>query len=151
MSFDVARIAQQLKAEIEKDIADVMIDGVARTVRNVHIDAIETEVYNKYSPKYYKRRRELRGLSDRRNIRVIRRGKMGISMTNITRGNSRYGGDSRMRIAESIEYGTGLMAPIGARRFFKKTGANLKRSRAHTRALALGLKNRGYIVKGIKT
>ena len=150
MGFDVARIAQQLKAQIEKDISDVMIDGVARAVRNVHVDAIETEVYNKYSPKYYKRRREMKGLSDRRNIRVIRRGKMGISMTNITRGNPRYGGDSRMRIAESIEYGTGLMSPIGARKFFKKTGTNLKRSRAHTRALALGLKNNGYIVKGIK-
>ena len=151
MGFDVIRISQQLKAQIEKDIAAVMIDGVARVVRSVHVDAIEMEVYNKYSPKYYKRRREMRGLSDRRNIRVIRRGKIGISMTNITRGNPRYGGDSRMRIAESIERGTGLMAPIGPRRFFKKTTLNLKRSRAHTRALATGLKNRGYIVKGIRT
>ena len=151
MGFDAARIAQQLKAEIEKDIAAVMIDGVARAVRNVHVDAIETEVYNKYSPKYYKRRREMKGLSDRRNIRVIRRGKTGISMTNITRGNPRYGGDSRVRIAESIEHGTGLMASIGPRRFFKKTVTNLTRSRAHTRALALGLKNKGHTVKGIKT
>ena len=151
MGFNIARISQQLKAQIEKDISDVMIDGVARVVRNVHVDAIETEVYNKHSPKYYKRRREMKGLSDRRNIRVVRRGKMGISMTNITRGNPRYGGDSRMRIAESIEYGTGLMAPIGARKFFKKTGTNLRRSKAHTRALALGLQKKGYIVKGVRT
>ena len=151
MTFNVSVVAQQLKAQIEADIAAVMIDGVARAVTDTHIQAIETEVYNKHSPKYYKRRREMRGLSDRRNIRVIRRGKLGISMTNITRSNPRYGGDSRMRIAESIEQGTGLMAPIGPRKFFKRTGLNLKRSRAHTRALALGLKNKGYIVKGIRT
>ena len=148
MGFDVARIAQQLKAEIEADIADVMIDGVARAVRVIHADAIETVVYNKYSPKYYKRRRELGGLSDKRNMRVVKRGKMGISMTNITRANTRYKGDGRMRIAESIEQGTGLMAPIGPRRFFRKTVTNLKRSKAHTKALAIGLKNKGYIVKG---
>lgn len=147
MSFDIARIAKQLQKEIEADVKAVMDYEVANAVRSAHISAIETEVYNKYSPKYYRRRREVRGLTDRRNIRVIRRGKMGISMTNITRGNPRYGGDSRMRIAESIEHGTGLMAPIGPRRFFKKTSANLKRGRLHTRALALGLKKRGYIVK----
>lgn len=149
--FDVARVAQQLKAEIEADIRSVMDYEVANAVRTMHAQAIETEVYNKYSPKYYRRRREAGGLSDRRNMRVIKRGKLGISMTNITRANTRYGGDSRMRIAESIERGTGLMAPIGARKFFKKTTTNLRRSRAHTRALALGLKKRGYIVKEIKT
>lgn len=150
MTSNIAIIAAQLKAEIVKDVKDVMAKEVSEAVTDTHIQAIETVVYNRYSPKYYVRRREVGGLSDRRNIRIRPRGKMGISMTNIARANPRYGGDSRMRIAESIEYGTGVMAPIGARRFFKQTTTNLRKGRVHTRALAVGLKTRGYKVKDIR-
>ena len=139
-----AEVAAYLKKMLEKDVKDSMMSTVAETVRDVQIRNIDKTVYGRYVPKFYKRRFSDHGLKDRSNIRVNPRGKMGITMTNITRGNPRYGGDTRMRIAESIEFGTGVMAQIGARPFMKETYRNLRKNKDHIKALQWSLHLKGY-------
>lgn len=139
-----AVVAAYLKKIIEKDVKQSMITDVADAVRDVQVRAIDTTVYGRYTPKFYQRRLSDHGLKDRKNIRVNSRGKMGITMTNITRGNPRYGGDTRMRIAESIEFGTGVMAQIGARPFMKETYINLRKNKDHIKALQWSLHLKGY-------
>ena len=139
-----AAVAAHLKKIIEKDVKQSMITDVAETVRDVQVRAIDKTVYSKYTPKFYQRRQSDHGLKDRSNIRVNPRGKMGITMTNVTRGNPRYGGDTRVRIAESIEFGTGLMAQIGARPFMKETYRDLRKNKDHIKALKWSLHMKGY-------
>lgn len=139
-----AAVAASIKKILEKDVKDSMMSTVAETVRDVQVRNINKTVYGRYVPKFYKRRFSDHGLTDRSNIRVNPRGKMGITMTNITRGNPRYGGDTRMRIAESIEFGTGVMAPIGARPFMKETYRDLRKNKGHVTALKWALHMKGY-------
>jgi len=142
-------VASQLKKELELYIIGAMSD-VGEAVKDEHQDAIERVVYNKYAPRYYKRRMELSGLKDRGNMPITRYGKLGIQMRNITRANPRYGGDGRFMIADSIEYGTGVMAQIGSRPFFAETIRSLKKNGTHLYALKKGLEKQGVKVLSIR-
>lgn len=146
----VSTISKELKLEIENAVISAMQNEVSVVVKNKMQEHIQVHVYNRYAPKYYIRRQEIDGLKDKRNISVKRYGKMGVTISNIARANPRYGGDGRMRIAESIEYGTGIMAQIGARPFFKMFTKDLRQNGAHIDALANGLRRQGINVLNTK-
>ncbi|HJR46674.1 MAG TPA: hypothetical protein VJ799_00825 [Nitrososphaeraceae archaeon] len=96
-------------SELEKYLVplmkDVMNKEVTETIRDVEQRNIQDEVYNKYEPVMYERRRRNDGLQDRKNmIHNVNTFKNGVELTveNITEGI-----EDDFLIADLVEYGDG--------------------------------------------
>lgn len=124
---DVDDLVKDLENEISKEVAL----NVAEEMKDIMIEVIDEVVYNQYTPREYRRRGEIGGLSDKNNIKedmkVIKNG-IEISIENTTKGNDRYSnayGYTSGEISDIIEsgrgYGYGLNEVIGARPFQKTT------------------------------
>ena len=79
-----------LKAHIEKKVAEALKDEVATVIRDVHIDAIQEEVYDAYPETVlYRRRMYDGGLADPDNMPAIVTGTT-LVMRNVTQPNEEY-------------------------------------------------------------
>lgn len=97
----------QLFSHINKNIKEIMETDIVEAVKDEQQRQIETEVYGKYEPFEYERRRWNGGLQDRDNMVAtpIKKTKDGyiISVVNLTKGD----GNESLYLAPLIEYGHG--------------------------------------------
>lgn len=128
--------------KIEKDIQDTMTNEVANVTKGKMITAIETAVYDKYTPLHYDRRKENGGLSDINNISAIPIDN-GIMLTNnapLDNGNTEYSLDD-------IIVNRGVLGYQQGRDFYYEATNNLKQDSDLKAALIKGLKRKGYDIK----
>ncbi len=118
-----------------------MTNEVADAVTENMAEAIQTSVYDAYSPQYYNRRMNNGGLSDTHNMEVSEI-QNGISVHNaapLDNGRNDY------NLNEIIVYGLGNQ-PF-ERDFYAETAERLQENQEHTEALKQGLKKRGIEVE----
>jgi hypothetical protein len=150
-----------LQNYIEEKIKDSLGNEVIEIVKDVELDNIEKEVYNKYEePIMYKRRRENEGLLDRDNIKAYpRKNYMQYEIINETRKKGRrneylaplieYGHQKARALYNDIGYefprfGLAYMRP---RRFTEATIRELRQYGEHVDTMKDGLKARGLDVR----
>lgn len=126
---------------IEEQVQDTMVNEVADTVKDNMAEAIQTSVYDAYSPEYYKRRMNNGGLSDTHNMEVTEIPN-GISVHNAA---SLDNGRNDYNLDEIIVYGLGNQ-PF-ERDFYAETAERFQENQEHTEALKQGLKKRGIEVE----
>lgn len=130
-----------LFAHIQKDINDTLQNEVAETVKDHMSDTIQQNVYNVYSPMYYKRRGEQGGFIDKRNMKATVNGDT-LTVRDIApldNGNKQYELDA------IIEYGWGNQ-PF-PRPFYDGTEERLLMTNDHVKSMKRGLRKKGYKVK----
>jgi len=87
------RSLQSMYKEFKKTVTDTIEDVVPPIMKEKMAEAIELEVYMRYSPTMYIRREEDGGLSDIRNMEHsidIKGNKIIVTLVNKTRGNKNY-------------------------------------------------------------
>jgi len=138
---------------VKKQVKEVAQDEVSKEIKNTMKKHIESDVYNKYTPTYYDRRRENDGLLDESNINVnVKDNGNGVSIvtTNETTGNEAYSTANLVGeyIVETIETGEGYnwKRHPEARPFIENTVKELQDG-ALEKALKDGLKKRGIDTK----
>lgn len=119
-----------LLGELQYDLIDVSYE-VAEEIKEIEKEVIEEVVYNAYEPRFYERRQEKGGLSDKANMQEeidLTKDGLSISVKNVTKGNSEYSkteGYTDGCISDIIEdgkgYGYDLDDYIGARPFQEVT------------------------------
>ncbi len=138
MTFDNL---ESLFQHLETQIQDVMEHEVADTAKEIVRDAVQEDVYDVFTPKFYTRRMENGGMSDMDNYSVEEI-KNGIAIRNNTPLDN---GRDTPRLDEIVVYGKGRM-PF-PRDFYSGAFGMLERSKAHISALKSGLKDCGIDVK----
>ncbi len=130
-----------LFAHIEKDVQHILQEDVAETVKDHMSDTIQQNVYDAYSPMYYKRRGEQGGLIDKRNMEAtVNNDTLTVrDIAPLDNHNTEYELDA------IIEYGWGNV-PF-ERPFYDDTKERLLKTNDHVESMRQGLKNRGYKVK----
>lgn len=130
-----------LLKHIEKQVQDTMTNEVADTVKDNMAEAIQTSVYDVYSPQYYNRRMNNGGLSDVHNLEVseIQNGIAVHDAAPLDNGRKDYNLD------DIIVNGLGNQ-PF-ERDFYSETVERLQKNQEHTEALKQGLKKRGVDVE----
>ncbi|MBE6845441.1 MAG: hypothetical protein E7508_07000 [Ruminococcus sp.] len=131
----------KLFERIEKDIQDTLKNEVAETVKDNLQTAIQEGVYNAYTPKLYKRRKNNGGLLDRRNMESRIDGNTLTVRDNAPLDNGR----TNYALDDIIVNGLGYM-PF-PRDFYSECADRLDETGEHTEALKRGLKKMGYNVK----
>ncbi len=129
-----------LMKHIEKDIQHTLQDEVAETVKYHMSETIQQNVYNAYSPMYYKRRGEQSGFIDKSNIKATVNGNT-LTVKDIApldNGNTQY------KLDAIIEFGWGNM-PF-KRPFCDDTEERLLATNDHVKAMKQGLREKGYKV-----
>lgn len=129
-----------LFAYIETAIQDTMENEVANMVKDKMNLSVHKTVYGTYQPKFYHRREDNGGLSDKDNISITPIDG-GIRITNETPLDN---GRHSPRLDAIVEYGQGRQ-PF-PRPFYEDTYDTLAAG-AFEEALKRGLKNRGINVK----
>ena len=126
---------------IEEQVQDTMTNEVVDTVKDNMAEAVQTSVYDAYSPEYYKRRMNNGGLSDTHNMEVteIQNGISVHDAASLDNGRNDYSLD------DIIVYGLGNQ-PF-ERDFYAETADKLQENQEHTEALKQGLKKRGIEVE----
>lgn len=127
---------------IEKQIQDTMVNEVADTVKDNMAEAVQTSVYDAYSPQYYKRRMNNGGLSDTQNMEVteIQNGISVHDAAPLDNGRNDYSLDD-------IIVNRGVLGYPHGRDFYAETAERLSENQEHTEALKQGLKKRGIEVE----
>lgn len=130
-----------LLKHIEKQVQDTMTNEVADAVKDNMAEAIQTSVYDVYSPQYYKRRMNNGGLSDTHNMEVseIQNGIVVHDAAPLDNGRNDYDLD------DIIVNGLGNQ-PF-ERDFYSEAVERLSENQEHTEALKQGLKKRGIDVE----
>ena len=130
-----------LLKHIEKQVQDTMTNEVADAVKDNMAEAIQTSVYDVYSPQYYKRRMNNGGLSDTHNMEVseIQNGIVVYDAAPLDNGRNDYDLD------DIIVNGLGNQ-PF-ERDFYSEAVERLSENQEHTEALKQGLKKRGIDVE----
>lgn len=130
-----------LLKHIEKQVQDTMTNEVADTVKDNMAEAVQTSVYDVYSPQYYNRRMNNGGLSDVHNMEVseIQNGIAVHDAAPLDNGRKDYNLD------DIIVNGLGNQ-PF-ERDFYSETVERLQKNQEHTEALKQGLKKRGIDVE----
>ena len=127
---------------IQNDIQDVLKTDVADEVKNTMSQAVQTSVYDVYSPLRYTRREYNGGLIDPYNFESSVKGNT-LTVTNNTPLDN--GRTDTFDLDEIIVFGYGRQpAP---RDFYGETARILDITGNHVYALKQGLKNKGYNVK----
>lgn len=128
---------------IEKQVQDTMENEVADAVKDNMAEAVQTDVYNAYTPMYYKRRMQNGGLIDKDNMEVTEIPN-GISVRDVAPlDNGRIRSD--FSLDEIIVNGLGNQ-PF-SRDMYACCKENLERNQDHIEALKHGLKKRGFKVE----
>lgn len=129
---------------IESDIQDTLSEDVADCVKDEMEFEIQMNVYNAYSPLYYKRREYNFGLIDQSNMESKVEGNT-LTVKDIAPLNKSDNSKSNWELDEIVVNGYGNM-PF-SRDFYAGTKERLEEHGYHTEALRDGLKKRGYNVK----
>lgn len=162
--MDLATTLKELFAQIEQKINDTLQDEVKDKIKEFELKHIESDVYDKYEPKMYSRRRENDGLLDGENIKgeLVSNGVLVVTnetMANPDLPNGRQSKNSGEYLTPIIESGQGYndnFPDTGdylgryykvPRPFIENTRQELKSSKAHKTALMVGLKKRGVDVR----
>jgi len=132
-----------LSVYAQKVISETLNDDVKKEVTKTEQRHINSDVYDVYSPKYYRRRRANGGLIADDNIVGEMISDDTLSVTNKTKFNPNGEPD----LAEWVEYGLdpGVGAYADERPFTQNTIDELNSTKAHVKAMQLGLKKRGII------
>lgn len=129
---------------IESDIQDTLREEVADCVKDEMEFEIQMNVYNAYSPLYYKRREYNGGLIAKENMDSKVDGNT-LTVKDIAPLNKSDSSNSNWEPDEIIVNGYGNMpAP---RDFYGGTKEQLEEHGYHTEALKKGMRKRGYDVK----
>lgn len=140
---------KSLSFYIEQKISETLEDEVARTTIQTMQLNIETEVYNRYSPTQYERKRYSGGLQDKENIETKLISKDTLAVRNI-RTDENTGRD----VAKVVETGVGYswrnsgiykMQPF-PRQFTQATRNKLESENLARIAMKRGLRTRGIPV-----
>lgn len=139
------RNMKQLFDHLNKQIAMSLEDDVAKKVKKVERDMIQTEVYDKYDPTMYDRKKKDGGLQDYKNMESkLIDGKLSIENIRKDEETDRY-------VAPVVETGSGYDYEFKysntGRPFVSKTAQELEKTGQHTQALKDGLTKRGLRVK----
>lgn len=128
---------------IEKQVQDTMVNEVADAVKDNMAEAVQTNVYDVYTPMYYKRRMQNGGLIDKDNMEVteIPNGIYVRDVAPLDNGRIR----SDFSLDEIIVNGLGNQ-PF-SRDMYAETEDRLSNNNEHIEALKQGLKKRGINVK----
>lgn len=125
---------------IEKQVQDTMVNEVADAVKDNMAEAVQTSVYDAYSPMYYKRRMQNGGLIDKDNMEVTETPD-GIIVRDVAPLDN---GRRDFSLDEIIVNGLGKQ-PF-SRDFYSQCKENLEQNNDHVEALKQGLKKRGIKV-----
>lgn len=134
----------QLFSKLEQDIQDTLSEEVADCVKDEMEFEIQMNVYNAYSPLYYKRREYNFGLIDQSNMESKVEGNT-LTVKDIAPLNKSDNSNSNWELDEIVVNGYGNM-PF-PRDFYSDCKERLEGHGYHTEALRDGLKKRGYNVK----
>ena len=63
-------IEEEILKELDSDVATILATDVHNAVSQAHKEVIESDWYDKYEPKVYKRRKERKGLIDENNFQI---------------------------------------------------------------------------------
>ena len=63
-------IEEEILKELDSDVATILATDVHNAVSEAHKEVIESDWYDKYEPKVYKRRKERKGLIDENNFQI---------------------------------------------------------------------------------
>ena len=134
----------QLFARLEQDIQDTLREDVADCVKDEMQFEIDMNVYNAYSPLYYKRRGYNGGLIAKENMESKVEGNT-LTVKDIAPLNKSDSSNSNWELDEIIVNGYGNQ-PF-PRDFYFDTKERLEEHGYHTEALKKGMRKRGYDIK----
>lgn len=151
---------KELEKELQKRIDIALLNDVYETVRDVMVDHIIEDVYEKYESRYYERRYNDDGLLDPENI-IAATLKGELAIQNVTLGtdtfykkNNRYytSQNANKYITPVIETGIGYDVDSWEyygipRPFMQNTHDDLEKNHYHTHSLKIGLQKQGLEVK----
>lgn len=123
-----------LSKHIEKQLQDTMTNEVSNAVTDNMSEAVQTSVYDAYSPEYYNRRMQNGGLIDRGNMEITKI-ENGIAVHDT----------APYDLDEIIVYGLGNQ-PF-ERDFYSETEKRLSENQDHIKALKQSFKKRGIKVE----
>lgn len=126
---------------IERNIQNTLENEVSETVKDAVSQSVNTSVYAVYEPKYYIRRMDNGGLSDKNNYSV-EPVQNGIVVRNDTPLDN---GRMSPRLDEIVVLGLGNMP--SPRDFYSEGERILQVTKAHVFALKQGLRDRGIEVE----
>ena len=133
---------KDLEKYIETQLQDVMEDEVAETVKDNMHEAIQTSVYDMYSPTYYHRRYDNGGLGDinKMDVTPIEKGIEIKDNAPLDNGRNDYALDD-------IIVNRGVLGYPQGRDFYEATADRLNQNKEHIIALKNGLKKRGIEIE----
>lgn len=135
-------------AELDAAIDSAMEFEVAEISKNYIADAVETEVYEKYDPVVYKRRRDTDGGLQDKNAMIAEYDVATKTLTVESQGIDQSTGVIAAHIVEeTYNYEYPPRRDIGLRPFHSIAEENLIKSGDAERALAEGLKRMGFDVE----
>lgn len=139
---------QTWRAGLQAAVNQALVGEVFNVASQEILSAVQTEVYEEYTPKIYERRRDDGGLYDPENITFeLDAAEMQLTVRNeAPRETGNY--DSGF-VAEIVESGKGYIWPpkgVGARPFHSVAEESLISDGKAEKALAEGLMRQGYIV-----
>jgi hypothetical protein len=145
-----------LKTYIKDSVKETLQNEVFEEIRDEEQKNIQSEVYDVYSPRKYRRRGMNGGLISDENIKPILINDTTLEVINETPPNAGYNGTTNKNLPELIEYGEGYKgyhydyptdpAFTSPRPFTESTIQSLKQSKRHVAALKRGLKSKGIDV-----
>ena len=138
----------QLEKKLQKNFNDSLKKEVQATVKDEMVEAIETEVYDRYTPTMYVRERDNGGLTDKNNM-------VGDIINNNTLSVRNVRSDGDRDVVQTVISGVGYtwensmiynMQPA-PRDFYEETRNRLIESGSHIKAFKEGLRRQGIGVK----
>ena len=129
---------------IESDIQDTLSEEVADCVKDEMEFEIQMNVYNAYSPLYYKRREYNGGLIAKENMESKVEGNT-LTVKDIAPLNKSDNSNSNWELDEIVVNGYGNM-PF-SRDFYAGTKERLEENKSHLKAFEKGMKKKGYNFK----
>lgn len=131
-------------SKLEQDIQDTLSEEVAECVKNEMEFEISMNVYNAYSPLYYKRREYNGGLIAKENMESKVEGNT-LTVKDIAPLNKSDNSNSNWELDEIVVNGYGNM-PF-PRDFYGGTKERLEENKSHIKAFEKGMKKKGYNFK----
>lgn len=139
---NLKELMKSIQIEIDKSLSE----DVSKKVKKVQLEHVKKDVYDKYEPTVYNRRKDNGGLSDIDNIegKLIKSGLLSIE-------NKRKDEETGRLVAPVVETGQGYNYDFPfngkSRPFVKNTIQELEVTQEHVQALKEGLQKRGINTK----
>ena len=133
---------KEMEKYIETQLQNIMENEVAETVKDNMHEAIQTSVYDMYSPTYYTRRYDNGGLGDinKMDVTPITNGIEVKDNAPLDNGRNDYALDD-------IIVNRGVLGYPQGRDFYESTADRLNQNKEHIIALKNGLKKRGIEIE----